>query len=76
MRDFNEFVRHHFNERKAKNAAYSLKTYARDIGVNSAMLSRLFRGTVDPDTEMKMKIISKLGLPESEAAEAIQLFVK
>ncbi len=76
MRDFNEFVRHHFNERKAKNPAYSLKVYARDIGVNSALLSRLFRGTVDPEMELKVKIIQKLNLTSAETEAAMNQFCK
>lgn len=76
MRDFNEFIRFHFNERKAKNTAYTLKAYARDIGVNSALLSRLFRGTLDPDLELREKIIQKLHLLSDEEQKARELFLK
>jgi plasmid maintenance system antidote protein VapI len=51
-----------FEERKQRNPNYSLRAFARDVGISAAQLSRILRGQREISTEQACKIAFSLKL--------------
>ena len=52
--DYIEIVKNEFERRKSKNKSYSLRAYARDLGISPSYLSKLLNSQV-PLTERFVK---------------------
>ncbi len=59
--DYIEKVKKEFERRKSKNKSYSLRAYARDLGISPSYLSKLFKYKV-PATEGVIKRYKRLNL--------------
>lgn len=59
--------------RERKNASYSLRAYARDLGINPGNLSAILQGKKGLSPQAAARIGRQLGLSESEQLELIQL---
>lgn len=58
-----------FHKRKAKNASYSLRAFARQLGVPAGRLSQYFSGKRAISSQVAAKIADKMGLnPKDESA--------
>lgn len=63
-----EILRPHFLARVAKNPKYSLRAFARDLGVSPAFLSMLFSGKKSLSVARAMEFQNRLKLGPAEAA--------
>lgn len=62
-----------FNERKDKNPRYSLRAFARSLGVSSGQLSEILSGKRPLSHKLARRISIALALTESESQKLIQL---
>lgn len=66
MADLEAFYREHLNseflERKRKNSRYSIRSYARSLGVDNGYLSKLLRGKTLISLDLADSIAKKLNL--------------
>lgn len=69
--DYRKYLLDLFNERKVRNARYSLRAFARDIGMSSSRLSEILRGKVGLSAQRAQQIGEKMGL----GTEALDHFV-
>lgn len=61
-----EVLRRIFVERKEKNPHYSLNAFARDIGLTSSLLSRIFNGTRALSLKQGLHVAAVLGFSQAE----------
>lgn len=66
-RDYREFLKDILEDRARKNKQYSLRAFARDIGLAPQNLSALFYKKKGISTGVAAKIATRLNLSESEA---------
>ncbi|WP_408096740.1 TIGR02147 family protein [Peredibacter sp. HCB2-198] len=59
--------------RKKKNANYSLRAFARDLGISSGRLSNILNNKYLPGTSISNRIIASLNLNEKECEEFNQI---
>lgn len=62
-----------FNERKEKNSRYSLRAYARSLGVSSGQLSEILSGKRPLSHKLARRISIALALTETESHRLIHL---
>lgn len=62
-----------FNERKDKNPRYSLRAFARSLGVSSGQLSEILSGKRPLSHKLARRISIALALTEDESQKLIQL---
>ncbi len=55
--------------RVARNPRYSIRAFARDLGISPASLSQILRGIQIPSVRIADRIVRTLGLSDHEAAE-------
>jgi uncharacterized protein (TIGR02147 family) len=70
-------------ERKARNASYSVRAFARDLGLSPAFVSQIMSGKRNLSLQQKLKLAAHLGIavkeltvktsPKSDARRALQL---
>jgi uncharacterized protein (TIGR02147 family) len=60
-------------ERERKNPNYSLRAYARDLGINPGNLSAILQGKKGLSPQAAARIARPLGLSEGEQLELVQL---
>jgi len=72
--DFNyaQVLQKTLNQKKKLNSSYSLRSFARDLGVSPAALSQVLNGKRDFSHKNMSKVINKLGLSDLKK----ELFVK
>ncbi len=58
-------LNHDFQNRKNKNKSYSLRSYARDLGVNAALLMRYMKSERKPSVPMLKKLLDAVQFDES-----------
>lgn len=62
-----DLLKKEFQTRYAKNASYSLRAFARDLGLSAAMVSQVLSGKKGLSEKSALQITRKLGLKGSEA---------
>lgn len=60
------FLKNEFEGRKLKNPTYSLRAYARDLGISAPKLSEILRGKCGLSEESAKNLASKLKLTKQE----------
>ena len=60
-----DLLRERFSERKERNSAYSLTSFARDLGVSKSILSRILSGQRPISVNLAMQLTAVLDLDES-----------
>jgi transcriptional regulator with XRE-family HTH domain len=58
--DFNKFINEELELRKLRNANYSLRAFARDLGVGASTLSSTLRNDINPSLKLIADILEKL----------------
>lgn len=71
--DYRKYLMGLFNERKDRNPRYSLRAFARDIGVASSRLSEILRGKVGLSAQRALQIGERIGLANEELEHFISL---
>lgn len=66
MREAKDILSEILSERVAANPSYSLRAFARDLGVSPQQLSNVMNGHRGLGPEMAQKVIQKLGLEKSQ----------
>jgi uncharacterized protein (TIGR02147 family) len=69
--DFRIFLEEELGRRSATNPTYSLRAFARDLGVDSSFLSKLLNGKRSMTARTIIALAARLSLPEDE----VQKFV-
>lgn len=69
-----QLLQHRFAEARAKNPSFSLRAFARKIGLSHAMTSRVLAGKRAVSAEVAKKIADSLMLDPQEANELLSLF--
>jgi len=64
---YQDLLIHEFEVRSNRNASYSLRAYARDLGISVSSLSRILNGQQDLSLKNVEKVVKTLGLSPSEA---------
>ena len=64
----------HLEERKVKNQAYSLRAFARQMGVSPSTLSEVVRGRRRISRDLAEKIVDRLQVPPPRARAILGLF--
>lgn len=64
--DYQSVLEEHFNARKQRNPAYSLRSFARDLGWSPARLSQAMNGRAGLSTAKAVVIAEKLSLSQNE----------
>lgn len=70
--DFRTFLEQELSRRNSANPNYSLRAFARDLGVDSSFLSKLLNGKRSMTARTIMSLAPRLSLPESEVQNFIQ----
>lgn len=65
-RDVGVFLSQFFDKRHAKNNQYSIRAFARDIGISSGRASEFLRGVSIPGPRLSRRIASALQLSEKQ----------
>lgn len=73
---FDAYLAHEFARRRARNARYSLRSFARDLGCDHATLSQWMRGrrALGPDHVARLGRALKLDAKALERARAFDAF--
>ena len=66
---FASFLRHEWQRRRAKNARYSLRAFARDLNTSASSLSRVMSGERAVSKIMKTRLLHALGQPPALAGQ-------
>lgn len=74
-RDYRSYLRAVFAERKGRNSSYSLRAYAKAIGLSPTAVSQLLRGSSGLSTKRALGVADRLGL-SSQEAEYLTLLVE
>lgn len=64
---FSEILRDHFHDRALKNPAYSLRAFARDLGLTPSGLSQIMKKKTGISPQKAVLISRKLGLKKNDA---------
>jgi uncharacterized protein (TIGR02147 family) len=64
--NFREFLRHEYVKRASKNEKYSMRAFARQVGIPSSMLSNVLSGKKKLSPERAFDVAKKLSLSEIE----------
>lgn len=64
--DYREILKNEFKKRVKLNASYSLRAFARDIGINPARLSHVLNGTYGLSVKAGINISEKLNFSEKQ----------
>ena len=67
------FLKNEMDRRKQRNPAYSLRAFARDLGISVSKLSLVLRGLKGLSAQSGKKIASRLGLTAEEADYFVSL---
>lgn len=70
--DYREMLMNEFKERVARNKRYSLRAFARDLGVNPGYLPKLFAGKTIPSLETAQDIADRMRLEKVEKARFLK----
>jgi len=70
--DFRTFLEQELTRRNSVNPNYSLRAFARDLGVDSSFLSKLLNGKRSMTSRTIMSLAPRLALPELEIQEYVQ----
>lgn len=70
--DFRTFLEQELARRNSVNSNYSLRAFARDLGVDSSFLSKLLNGKRSMTVRTILSLAPRLSLPEVEIQEFIQ----
>ncbi len=65
-KSFREILAAEFSERKSKRASYSIRSFARDLGINSSTLAGAMQGRYGISVETAKKIGSKLRFSDKQ----------
>jgi uncharacterized protein (TIGR02147 family) len=66
-----EFLGRLFENRRERNPLYSMRAFARDLGISISLLSRVLNGSRPVSLKLAMQISTALDLSESEANSLI-----
>ncbi len=66
--DYREFIENELSRRVGRNSSYSLRSFARDLGISPGRLSLVLNGKSGLSREMAKKIGQKLGLDEIQCS--------
>jgi len=72
MNDFRSFLEQELARRNSVNSNYSLRAFARDLGVDSSFLSKLLSGKRSMTARTILCLAPRLSLPESQVQDFIQ----
>jgi len=72
---YQRFLLSEFDLRRQRNPQYSLRAYARDLGLAAPKLSEILRGKCGLSETSAQKLIPKLGLTSDEAEVFIQMVI-
>ena len=64
-------VAHHLVKRREKNPYYSLRAFARDVGLSPATVSLFLRGKSSLSAKSHERLLCRLGIPAGEAKEVL-----
>ncbi len=70
--EFIEILKNHLNKRAKENSSYSLRAFARDLGIDPSNMSKILSGKISPQKSTKEKILIKLGLLPGEISKIIK----
>lgn len=65
-----------FLERRGRNAAYSMRAFARDLGMSQALMSLILSGKRPLTLKQAARISVMLGLPQKESEALVEAVVK
>ncbi len=68
VRNFRLILKHEFESRKQRRAAYSLNAFARDLGFSSARLTGVFKGRHGISAEAAQNVAEKLSFSKNQKA--------
>ena len=71
--NYQHFMLSEYESRKMRNSSYSLRAYARDIGVAAPKLSEILRGKCGLSEMSARKVAGKIGLSEKETQTFVDL---
>lgn len=66
-RHFKDFLTQELERRRSRNRRYSLRSFAKTLGVDGSDLSRVLQGKTTPSIKMSKKIVTALALPDAIA---------
>jgi uncharacterized protein (TIGR02147 family) len=72
---YQHFMLSEFEGRKARNPGYSLRAYARDLGLAAPKLSEILRGKGGLSEASAKRLVGRLGLSGSEAETFVYLVI-
>jgi len=70
---YRELLQNEFRRRQTSNPSYSLRSFARDLGVTPGFVSGLFTGKRNLSVERSFEISKRLGYDEAQASELVKL---
>jgi uncharacterized protein (TIGR02147 family) len=71
--DYRAILRQRFADRQERNPAYSLRAYARDLGVSASRLSEILSGRHEMSPKTALDVASRLGMTDDEQAFFVDL---
>ncbi len=71
--EYTDILKSALEERMAANSSYSLRAFARDIGVQASNLSNIFNGKKGLSESKALEICEKLGLSDKESCHFCDL---
>lgn len=74
LESYRQYLSNEFERRKARNASYSLRAFARDLNVSASRISEAMSGKRGISIRLAEQLIEKIGL-EEDAAEIFKLSV-
>jgi len=72
MKQYQELLANHLSYRKKQNPRYSLRSFAKNLGMSPGQLSSLINGKKSLTLKQAAKLIDKLDLDEESSTEMIQ----
>ena len=70
--DYKKFLQQQLNIKKARNSKYSLRAYAKWLGISPAHLSQLISGIRPMTSKISLKIIKKFNFSPAEKVEFLE----
>ncbi len=70
---YRSYLERQYQARRGKNSAYSLRAFARNLGIAAPKLSQIFSGSCGLSGESAQRIAKKLDLSETETQYFVAL---
>ncbi len=69
-------IRQNLERRRSKNTRYSMRAFARDIGISPSTLSRILRGKLVPGPAVWVRIAEQLEVSDADNLRILTMIIK